>query len=612
MNTKNIMIRKIAIILTCIVIWIGFSIYEHIKKSSPKDDSDITMEETEKPQEITSYNVRVTRSSETSIEVFLDGNYMTFEGRFESIVAVNSLADITYVDNKLLNVRVKNERIYGKILSIKENSIEIEGYGEVPINENMRIFKTIGELTQLSTAELQVGYEGGEFYVGEGEICGVIVNTVYSNEIIRVLIKTDGFEELYHPVVTLDVNSDFVISYGDTQEIHSSGEVLTINGDSPYFVNNRMKILPSSNSGETKITSVTRAYGNPSYLGSIEIERRPEGLIIVNELPLEQYLYSVVPSEMPTSYGMEAVKAQAICARSYAIKHMEGGSYAQYGAHVNDSVQFQVYNNSQRDALSVQAVDETAGQVVLYDGAVANTFYFSTSCGHTSTNAIWGDKGGVLPYLKSILLNASGDTYDLSNNDTFRAFITSVEPETYEKEEAWYRWQTTTSLSNIAAAVNANITSRIKANPGNILVEDENGEFVEKTIDSIGDVLNVSVEKRSESGVVEILQIIGTLYTIQVTSEYNIRALLFSGLSEITKNDGSTATNLSLLPSAYIYIEPMKEGEILTGYTIFGGGYGHGVGMSQNGANNMAHAGMTYDEILHFYYKEIEISNIYE
>ena len=75
----------------------------------------------------------------------------------------------------------------------------------------------------------------------------------------------------------------------------------------------------------------------PSYRGHIELLRTADGIAVVNELPLEEYLYSVVPSEMPASYPLEALKAQAICARTYAYGHMLRAGYPRYGAHVDDS-----------------------------------------------------------------------------------------------------------------------------------------------------------------------------------------------------------------------------------------------------------------------------------
>ena len=97
----------------------------------------------------------------------------------------------------------------------------------------------------------------------------------------------------------------------------------------------------------------------------------------------------------------------------------------------------------------------------------------------------------------------------------------------------------------------------------------------------------------------------------ELHSEYDIRtALAPEGLS-ITRQDGSQVMGSSLLPSAYFTLEEIRNDQgALTGYKVEGGGYGHGVGMSQNGAKGMADTGKNYQEILTYFYKDVEIGNI--
>lgn len=92
------------------------------------------------------------------------------------------------------------------------------------------------------------------------------------------------------------------------------------------------------------------------------------GLYLVNELPLETYLACVVPSEMPSGYSTEALKAQAVCARTYACQELEVWAYPECEAHVDDSVSFQVYGNTDRSYSTDWAVAETAGQILTYGG----------------------------------------------------------------------------------------------------------------------------------------------------------------------------------------------------------------------------------------------------
>ena len=88
---------------------------------------------------------------------------------------------------------------------------------------------------------------------------------------------------------------------------------------------------------------------------------------MVNDLFLEDYLTKVVPSEMPPSYEKEALKAQAVCARTYAYRQIQGNTYSQYGAHVDDSTNFQVYNNTSANDKSTQTVKETYGKMLFYE-----------------------------------------------------------------------------------------------------------------------------------------------------------------------------------------------------------------------------------------------------
>ena len=148
----------------------------------------------------------------------------------------------------------------------------------------------------------------------------------------------------------------------------------------PYFASGAIRISPRQPGEKLTVTTLTRGYGVPSYDGIIELVANG-GVAVINEIPFEEYLYGVVPSEMPASYEMEALKCQAVCARSYAYHQMQEMAYSQYQAQVDDSTAFQVYGNSEIQPSVIQAVDETAGQKLWYQGQVAAAYYYSTSCG---------------------------------------------------------------------------------------------------------------------------------------------------------------------------------------------------------------------------------------
>jgi stage II sporulation protein D len=137
------------------------------------------------------------------------------------------------------------------------------------------------------------------------------------------------------------------------------------------------------------------------YRGSIQIDVVAGKLRAINMVGLEQYLYGVVPSEMPFTWLPEALKAQAVVARSYALATRRTGAFDLY-----PDTRSQVYLGIEHEKPSTNAaVNATAGQVVLYEGAVAKTFFFSSSGGRTaSAEDVWGEP---VPYLVSVT-----DPYD--------------------------------------------------------------------------------------------------------------------------------------------------------------------------------------------------------
>jgi stage II sporulation protein D len=132
------------------------------------------------------------------------------------------------------------------------------------------------------------------------------------------------------------------------------------------------------------------------YRGSIQVDVANGRLRAVNMVGLEHYLYGVVPSEMPYTWLPEALKAQAVVARSYALATRKTGAFDLY-----PDTRSQVYLGIDHEKASTNAaVDATAGKVVLYEGQVAKTFFFSTSGGRTaSAEDVWGE---AVPYLVSV------------------------------------------------------------------------------------------------------------------------------------------------------------------------------------------------------------------
>ena len=145
--------------------------------------------------------------------------------------------------------------------------------------------------------------------------------------------------------------------------------------------------------------------GGGAYRGTIECYRTREGMAVINELPLEEYLYAVVPSEMPAGYPLEALKSQAVCARTYAYRYILHAGLPEMGAHLDDTTGYQVYHNVGENAASTTAVKETSGILLTHEGEPAQNYYYSTSCGVGTDTAIWhaGDTQ-ELSYLQAVRL----------------------------------------------------------------------------------------------------------------------------------------------------------------------------------------------------------------
>lgn len=381
------------------------------------------------------------------------------------------------------------------------------------------------------------------------------------SETIRVLLMTNGYAGYHHSAVTLRAQGNYEIKGAKTGRL-SNGETIELRPGSELFDGESMKFSPMEAGSRLQILSLSRGQGNPSYQGTITVYQDEEGLRMINELELEQYLCGVVPSEMPASYPMEALKAQAVCARTYACVQMQGTRLEKFGAQVDDSVSFQVYQNSGEFPESSQAVLETAGQILLNNAQPINAYYFSTSHGRTSTDEVW-EASVPSGYLKSVAC-------------------------TYDAEEPWYQWSLTLSVE------------KLSENARNLFPDVNRADGIE--IKNIGEgeaVLELALH--TDCG------------EKKLHSEYDIRSLLAPSGVEITRQDGSVVMGSKLLPSAYFTLKEKKtESGSLIGYEITGGGYGHGVGMSQNGAKGMANAGKTYEEILAYFYRDVELGNLEE
>lgn len=377
----------------------------------------------------------------------------------------------------------------------------------------------------------------------------------------RIVIRTNEFAEVFHPDMEISAVGGMTLRYGEESQEVAAGEIEKFIPDDPRFEDGEDKIrITANDGGEITLHSIQRAYGTPSYAGTIELRRTEEGLVVINELPLEKYLCKVVPSEMPFYYELEALKAQAVCARNFAYKQIMDPGYPEYEAILDDSnARYQVYGNCQEDAFVNQAIEETKNQVMRYKGRLVTTLYFSTSCGYTTGLEAWGtEEDEASRYLKSV--EVKGDDGD------------------YEAEIPWYRWEIRIPVETLSSQVSLN------------------------TETDIGTIQDIEITKTGDGGIALEVRITGDKDTVTVETENKIRKALGGTGAEVVRQDGSVEPGTAMLPSAFFTIE--KEGDA---FAVSGGGFGHGIGMSQNGANEMAKKGKNCEEILSLFFYDVKV-----
>ena len=316
------------------------------------------------------------------------------------------------------------------------------------------------------------------------------------------------------------------------------------------------------------------------YRGYIYLERRTDGtLLVINYVGTDDYVSSVLGKEMSYTWPKEALKAQAVCARNFVL--CRGSAHKEYGFDVCSTTHCQVYGGVASEHQNTrQAVNETKGILATYNGQVVPLYFFATSAGQTEdVKNVWGSTSG---YLKSV-------------------------PDTYEKPDkaSKYSWTVTYTRSELE--------SKIKANGVNV-----------------GTLQRISIDSVTESGRVTQMTFYGTSGSKTVKLEKCRTVLgLYSQKFTIKTSGVSALMTTSGTASAPLYactangIAPVAGYSVLYGngtggwinvspsasqtYVIEGGGYGHGVGMSQWGARGMAESGFTYDAILKHYFTGIEL-----
>lgn len=423
------------------------------------------------------------------------------------------------------------------------------------------------------------------------------------DENIRVLIMTEGFKGIYHTELTISCSKGICVDI--------DGHITEYEPNFEYVVKQaQMQIgkcikINGKNGGRLKIGNVTRN-GDGIYRGKFEFYSTKDGIVAVNELLVEEYLYGVVPSEMPSNYPTEALKAQAICARTYTYFHKQSYAYPEWKAHMDDSTSFQVYMNFGETEAACKAVDETKNMILTYQDELVESFYYSTSSGLNGGAGVWKD---FAVESDQYLIETGEDIFAENSEDAeaaYKTYIDNGNPADVEYKEPWYRWDYEKTLDsggtrkfleklyNLSLSYPQNVRIRSRYLPSS-QIKEENG------------IRDIRILTRKKSGLITKIMIETEHFRISISTQHTIRQAFGCEGDIVIKNDGSRYTMGDILPSAYFYIEKIYDnngetGDNLKQVMIHGAGLGHGCGMSQNGAKCLAERGFTAAQVLAYYY----------
>lgn len=525
-------------------------------------------------------------------EVTVTGDFL---GTEKDNSCKETVADILIENGKIRIKNQKKEKVSGKILSVTAEGIELEGNGFFSFSEEPAFYRLYESLKNLELKDLKIGYAFSDFVLEKGKIAAALTVKEEKMEYIRVLLQASDYSGQKHQELELYADCDCIMyqENGTSHLIKAKDTVKLSAKDSIFDTNKRIRFVPQVLTGLIYLPKVGRYGNNSGYRGCLEIQKKEDGLVVINELLLEEYLYAVLPSEMPSSYPIEALKSQAVCARTYAYQKMCSAGLPDFGAHVDDSTAFQVYHAQPEQTESTKAVKETQGITMFWGNQPAEVFYYSTSCGVGTGPDIWREGNAEkYPYLKSLSIHNGKTQTD------------------FEENEPWYRWKYEVRNINYDQLLKR-MKTRYAVDPGHVLTKQKDESFQSEQIKEPGAIRNIKITERGDGNIAVSLMIEGEKEIFLVSGEYNIRYLLCDPDCEVIRNDGSSVKMATILPSAFFDMQIKEENGTVKGYLLEGGGYGHGVGMSQNAARQMALAGMNHREILDFFFEGCEQADIY-
>jgi len=513
-----------------------------------------------------------------------------------------------------------NKPITDRIMAKQSTSYDLEALGKVPLSKKVFYYKIDknNNISLVKDTELIIGKNNVKAFKDSTGKLNTFFIYPYDYSSMRVAISTNGFSSIYHDKIQLKSASSLTLY---CLREHSSIDIpkntliniegsekelkVSINNTTKTF-NNRVYLKGSNIS----IINIKRGSPPfiPAYNGVVEFNASSKGMTVINETSIEDYLCKVVPSEMPISGGLEALKCQAVAARTYAISDMLGNRFASLGFYVDDSTKSQVYNNTPVQTLSNTAVNSTKGLVMTYKNKPIDAKYYSTSCGlGAAYSDIWFRSDGSSedkPYLATNNYLSSGSFP--KTEEEWLSFYKNTKLPSIDNVSSYFRWHVDLSSAALTRSLNKSLKNIFENKKGYLTIKKE--DKVVNELPELTSLRDVKVLKRSSGGNIIEISFIFDNVTVNLREDSNIRSAIRCS-SEYTNEavaviryKDKPLSNNAFLPSSFFSID--KNGDK---FTIYGGGYGHGVGMSQYGAMSLAKDGKTYVDILNNYYKGVTI-----
>lgn len=506
-----------------------------------------------------------TLSAENGFEL----GYLDWEDKFVSLAF---LASPSLAFAKDRNIYIKDG-----VLSDEDNGGEAVGSFHLQITDLK--FSTFDEAfwkaAEIKEALKSAGYELNVFiaYWGEGfriRIGEYLSAKAALNKAIPVALaigeNVDVFGDLESTVTVIDLSMNKTVF-----EAEIAGSWLAAR--------------PIQNGGQTTFIK----YGANIYRGVFEFKRMTgDDITLISFIGLQEYLMGVVPYEMYNTSPLEALKAQAVCARTYLVRSYN--KHIALGFNICGTTDCQTYKGAMLENENVrQSVIQTEGQLVTYAGLPISTYYFASSGGYSENNEnVWG--GTPLPYYRAV-----PDEYENLDGVTFGKWCYTA---TGQELGEYFR----SKNHDIGAVVGYNINSYTEpaGNIYSISFYDAEGRTVtaERTA-NVRTLLSPYVKSARFE-----LKVSVDAY---INGEDEARPITQSELYAIGAGGRKTVSQDG--PINVLSSDGVQQLEGTLTYTFAGQGWGHSLGLSQSGAEGRARAGHTYIDILKYYYTGVEVES---